>query len=100
MTSKMMFAILNRSRDLTTNAILIVRSYSTTTTTTTTTSRRKNLFSRICPMGDPSFSVVPVLDQWVQEGNKVKNLELQRIVRDLRARRRYNQALEVSLFSG
>ena len=96
MTSKMMFAILNRSRDLTTNAILIVRSYSTTTTT----SRRKNLFSRICPMGDPSFSVVPVLDQWVQEGNKVKNLELQRIVRDLRARRRYNQALEVSLFSG
>lgn len=51
-------------------------------------------------MGDPSFSVVPVLDQWVQEGNKVKNLELQRIVRDLRARRRYNQALEVSLFSG
>ena len=98
MTSKMMFAILNRSRDLTTNAILIVRSYSTTTTTTT--SRRKNLFSRICPMGDPSFSVVPVLDQWVEEGNKVNNLELKRIVRDLRARRRYNQALEVSLFSG
>ena len=98
MTSKMMFAILNRSRDLTTNAILIVRSYSTTTTTTT--SRRKNLFSRICPMGDPSFSVVPVLDQWVEEGNKVNNLELKRIVRDLRARRRYIQALEVSVFSG
>lgn len=91
----MMFAILNRSRDLTTNAILIVRSYSTGKHGTTTTSR-KNLFSRICPMGDPFFSVVPVLDQWVQEGNEVKNFELQRIVRDLRARRRFNQALEVS----
>ena len=51
-------------------------------------------------MGDPFFSVVPVLDQWVQEGNEVKNFELQRIVRDLRTRRRFNQALEVSLFSG
>lgn len=46
-------------------------------------------------MGDPSLSLAPVIDQWVEEGNQVKELEFQRLVRDLRARRRYKQALEV-----
>lgn len=40
--------------------------------------------------------MVPVLDQWVGEGKKIKEFELQRIVKTLRARKRYKQALEVS----
>lgn len=39
--------------------------------------------------------VVPVLDQWVDEGRKVNSFELQRIIRDLRSRKRFSQALQV-----
>ncbi|XP_038903586.1 pentatricopeptide repeat-containing protein At4g21705, mitochondrial-like isoform X2 [Benincasa hispida] len=57
---------------------------------------RRNLFARISPLGDPELTVVPVLNQWIEEGRKIKNFELRRIVCDLRTRRRYGQALEVS----
>ncbi|KAK3427017.1 hypothetical protein EUGRSUZ_F03326 [Eucalyptus grandis] len=57
---------------------------------------KKDLFSRISPIGDPKKSVVPVLDKWVEEGNKVKGLDLKRIIRDLRSRRRYTHALQVA----
>lgn len=50
----------------------------------------------ISPLGDPDSSVVPVLNQWIKEGRKIKDFELRRIVRDLRTCRRYRQALEVS----
>ncbi|XP_044489063.1 pentatricopeptide repeat-containing protein At4g21705, mitochondrial-like [Mangifera indica] len=55
-----------------------------------------NLHSRISPLGDPNLSLVPVLDQWIQEGKKCTVFELQRVVRDLRARRRFKHALQVS----
>lgn len=55
-----------------------------------------NLYSRISPLGTPNLSLVPVLDQWVEEGKKVRDVELDRIIRDLRSRKRYAQALEVS----
>lgn len=54
-----------------------------------------NLFSRISPLRQFSH-VIPVLEQWVDEGRKIQKLELQRIIRDLRSRRRYSQALQVS----
>ncbi|KAK2639093.1 hypothetical protein Ddye_026888 [Dipteronia dyeriana] len=54
-----------------------------------------NLFSRISPLG-MGTTLVPVLDKWVQEGNQLKELELQRIVRVLRSHKRYSQALQVS----
>ncbi|KAK4285957.1 hypothetical protein QN277_002580 [Acacia crassicarpa] len=57
---------------------------------------RGNLPSRIIPQGNPSISLVPVLDQWVEEGNPVHNVDLRRIVKDLRARLRFKQALEIS----
>ncbi|KAH7512527.1 hypothetical protein FEM48_Zijuj12G0100000 [Ziziphus jujuba var. spinosa] len=85
------FTILKRNRNLTENAFLL-RSY----TSGTQASTRKNLYSRISPLGDPSLSVVPVLDQWVQQGMKAKYIELSHIIRDLRRRRRYKHALEVS----
>lgn len=57
---------------------------------------KTNLYSRISPLGQPGLSLAPVLDKWVEEGKKVRDLELQRIIRDLRSRKRYGQALEVS----
>lgn len=64
-------------------------------TVTKDLSKSNNLFSRISPLKQSS-AVVPVLDQWVEEGRKVQKIELQRIIRDLRSRRRYSQALQVS----
>ncbi|XP_028779891.1 pentatricopeptide repeat-containing protein At4g21705, mitochondrial-like [Neltuma alba] len=57
---------------------------------------RRNLPSRIIPLGNPSISLVPVLDQWVEEGNPVHDGELRSIVKTLRGRLRFKQALEVS----
>ncbi|KAK9269567.1 hypothetical protein L1049_001343 [Liquidambar formosana] len=57
---------------------------------------KTNLYSRINFHAKPNLSVVPALDKWVEEGKKVRDLELQRIVRDLRSRKRYAHALEVS----
>ncbi|CAM8900330.1 unnamed protein product [Rhodiola kirilowii] len=66
------------------------RSYYTTTLT------RKTLYSKICPLGDPGITVVPELDKWVENGRKVSVAELQRIIHDLRKRKRFSQALQVS----
>uniref|UniRef100_A0A7N0SWI0 Pentatricopeptide repeat-containing protein n=1 Tax=Kalanchoe fedtschenkoi TaxID=63787 RepID=A0A7N0SWI0_KALFE len=57
---------------------------------------RNNLFSRISPLGSPGIRVAPIIDQWVEEGKKVRDMELKHILRDLRKRRRFTQALEVS----
>ncbi|KAF2303339.1 hypothetical protein GH714_016927 [Hevea brasiliensis] len=58
------------------------------------TTKRVTLYSKISPLGDPSISLVPELENWVQHGNKVRVGELQRIIRDLRRRNRFGQALE------
>lgn len=58
-----------------------------------------SLAKTILPLGHPSISIVPELDRWVHLGNKVRKVELQNLVRDLRRRRRYKQALEVRLFA-
>uniref|UniRef100_M1AX93 Pentatricopeptide repeat-containing protein n=1 Tax=Solanum tuberosum TaxID=4113 RepID=M1AX93_SOLTU len=57
-------------------------------------SKRNNLFSRISPVRHADL-IIPVLDEWVDEGRKVTSFELQRIVRDLRSRKRFSQALQV-----
>lgn len=62
------------------------------------TTKRVTLYSKISPLGDPSISLVPELENWVQHGNKVRVGELQRIIRDLRRRNRFGQALEVCNF--
>ncbi|MED6187499.1 hypothetical protein PIB30_077027 [Stylosanthes scabra] len=58
--------------------------------------KKLSLYSKISPLGNPNTSIAPELDDWVYKGNKVRVGELQRIVRDLRKRRRFSQALEVS----
>ncbi|CAI9088647.1 OLC1v1023042C1 [Oldenlandia corymbosa var. corymbosa] len=60
-----------------------------------TASASNNLFSRISPIRETS-QIIPVLQQWVEEGRRVQKIELQRILRDLRNRRRYPHALQVS----
>ncbi|KAG5020482.1 hypothetical protein AAZX31_06G228900 [Glycine max] len=63
---------------------------------TAATTNRRNLYSRISPLGDPSISVVPVLDEWIEEGNAVDGPHLHHIIKILRTRNRNTQALEVS----
>ncbi|KAL8145011.1 hypothetical protein AgCh_003288 [Apium graveolens] len=54
------------------------------------------LFQKISTLKDPNASIVAVLDQFVKEGNKVKGSDLQRFVRELRSRKRYSHALQLS----
>lgn len=82
-------SLVNRTQNLVANAIMR-RSFRKATT------QRNNLYSRISPLGDPRISLAPVLDQWVEEGKKVKDYELRTIVKGLRERKRFKQALEVS----
>ncbi|KAJ8761442.1 hypothetical protein K2173_001573 [Erythroxylum novogranatense] len=58
--------------------------------------KKVTLYSKISPLGDPKISVVPELDNWLDSGQKIRFAELQRIIRDLRRRNRFTQALEVS----
>uniref|UniRef100_A0A2P2IQ59 Pentatricopeptide repeat-containing protein At4g21705 isoform X1 n=2 Tax=Rhizophora mucronata TaxID=61149 RepID=A0A2P2IQ59_RHIMU len=62
----------------------------------TNRTKKITLYSKISPLGDPGTSVVPELENWARNGNKVGVGELQRILRDLRKRKRFSQALEVS----
>ncbi|KAL0363369.1 UNVERIFIED_CONTAM: Pentatricopeptide repeat-containing protein, mitochondrial [Sesamum calycinum] len=48
------------------------------------------------PLGNPKIDVTPELQKWVDTGNKVRFAELQRIIVDLRKRKRFSQALQVS----
>lgn len=58
-----------------------------------------SLYRRISPVGDPNVSVVPILDQYIQEGRHLSKEELQRIVKELRDYKRFKHALEVKFGS-
>ncbi|XP_022886668.1 pentatricopeptide repeat-containing protein At4g21705, mitochondrial [Olea europaea var. sylvestris] len=107
-TNPTMFSTLNRSHSFSNTRNLIflrkalsLETYCTIIAASPTTdvkfsaSRSRNLFSRISPIRQDGH-IVPVLDQWVAEGRKINYLELQRIIRDLRSRRRFSQALQIS----
>ncbi|KAL9425523.1 hypothetical protein AB3S75_032475 [Citrus x aurantiifolia] len=55
-------------------------SYSTAASTATRESKWKGsmhtLFRRISPMGNPNVSIVPLLNQWVEEGHPVDKQQL------------------------
>lgn len=95
-----MFTTLKRPFSLRTNLNFAVffsraRSYSSTVVKSLN-NNNNNLFSRISPIRHQSH-VIPVIEQWLEEGRKVKKIELQRIIRDLRSRKRYTHALQVIL---
>ncbi|XP_065875508.1 pentatricopeptide repeat-containing protein At2g20710, mitochondrial-like isoform X2 [Euphorbia lathyris] len=54
------------------------------------------LWERIKNVKDPQASVVPVLDQWICEGNSVEEPLLRSLIGLLRGYRFYNQATEIS----
>lgn len=56
------------------------------------------LFRRISPLGDPKISIVPVLDQWVAEGNSVERRPFLRLIKRMRSYRRHGHALEISMW--
>ncbi|KAJ0087740.1 hypothetical protein Patl1_32860 [Pistacia atlantica] len=55
------------------------------------------LYRRISPIGDPSVSIVPLLDQWIEEGHPVDKEQLQAFIKELRFYRRFSHGLEVSV---
>ncbi|KAH7653366.1 TPR-like protein [Dioscorea alata] len=61
-----------------------------------TKNRRLTLASVIYPLGHPSNNMATELDRWVNNGNRTRPVELRELVRDLRKRRRFSNALEVS----
>ncbi|MED6121265.1 hypothetical protein PIB30_028515 [Stylosanthes scabra] len=61
----------------------------------TSRTKRLSLYSKISPLGNPNTSIAPELDDWVYNSNMVRVGEIQRIVHDLRKRRRFAQALEI-----
>ncbi|KAI8525515.1 hypothetical protein RHMOL_Rhmol13G0236100 [Rhododendron molle] len=68
---------------------------STSTLNSSTIARSDSLYRRISPVGDPRDSVVPVLDQWVQEGRFLDRTQLRLIIKELKVYRRFQHALEV-----
>lgn len=74
----------------------LIRNAITSRSYYTSRTKRPSLYSRISPLGSTGTSVVPELDDWLHKGNKVGVGELRRIVKDLRKRKRFTQALEVS----
>ncbi|KAJ0974351.1 hypothetical protein J5N97_016316 [Dioscorea zingiberensis] len=61
----------------------------------TTKNRRPTLASVIYPLGHPSNNMTTELDRWVKNGNRTRPVELRELVRDLRKRRRFSNALEL-----
>ncbi|KAK8594562.1 hypothetical protein V6N13_015484 [Hibiscus sabdariffa] len=57
---------------------------------------KATLYSRISPLGSPDKSVEAELEDWLKHGKNIRVAELQRIIHDLRKRKRFTQALQVS----
>ncbi|PIA55309.1 hypothetical protein AQUCO_00800202v1 [Aquilegia coerulea] len=68
--------------------------------TETQTSKPKTnidiLYDKISSLVDQKESVIPILDQWNQQGKSVKQHELQSLIRQFRDSKRFNHALEIS----
>ncbi|KAJ4837316.1 hypothetical protein Tsubulata_031456 [Turnera subulata] len=56
----------------------------------------ESLYGRISRAGGPKVSILPIIQDWVQEGNGVNKQYLKNTIKQLRKFRRYAHALEVS----
>ncbi|KAL6197149.1 hypothetical protein ACLB2K_032761 [Fragaria x ananassa] len=74
----------------------LIRNAITSRSYYTSRTKKPTLYTVISPLGNKKQIVTPELDNWVSKGNKVSVAELHRIIRDLRKRKRFSQALEVS----
>ncbi|KAL7591928.1 hypothetical protein Lser_V15G32245 [Lactuca serriola] len=96
-----MLAMASRLRKLQiVKSLIESRSYTTATITRSesdnSSQKKVSLYSRISPLGNPNLAMTPELDDWIEKGKKVRPSELKQIVHDLRKRKRYHHALEVS----
>ncbi|KAK3039584.1 hypothetical protein RJ639_027728 [Escallonia herrerae] len=55
------------------------------------------LYRRLSRAGDPSLSMVPILEEWAEQGRSATQEELQKIIRQFRKFRRFKHALEVDI---
>ncbi|KAL7606485.1 hypothetical protein Lser_V15G16823 [Lactuca serriola] len=77
--------------------ILFKNSFSSTNAQNPIIRNHDALYKRISPAAiTPKTSVVPILDQWVQEGKNIVADELKNMIRVFRNHNRYSQALQLS----
>ncbi|XP_049385150.1 pentatricopeptide repeat-containing protein At2g20710, mitochondrial-like [Solanum stenotomum] len=93
---KLSFSALWKQNPIHFQRTIINRFYGTTSTKQDKNQKRDWVFARIAPLGSPDVSMVPVLEQWVEEGKTVVKSELQWIIKRLNSYKRYKHALEVS----
>ncbi|KAL5715529.1 hypothetical protein ACHQM5_017337 [Ranunculus cassubicifolius] len=70
--------------------------YSTKPQPLTPNAKKDTLSNRISSLSDPKISVVPILDQWVEQGKSIKKDELTEIIKRLKSFKNYRHALEIS----
>lgn len=92
------FSALRKQNPIHFQRTIINRFYGTTSTKQDKNQKRDWVFARIAPLGSPDVSMVPVLEQWVEEGKTVVKSELQWIIKRLNSYKRYKHALEVLYF--
>lgn len=56
-----------------------------------------SLLNRVRAEKDPRVSVIPILEQWVGEGEPVDKRQLQFLIREMKGFKRFHHALEVRL---
>ncbi|XP_060202907.1 pentatricopeptide repeat-containing protein At2g20710, mitochondrial-like [Lycium barbarum] len=95
---KLLFSILRNANSISSHRNVFNRFYISTSSNyhLYRSTNKDSLYRRISPIGDPNESIVPVLDQWVEEGKHVDKEDLQRIIKELKDYRRYKHALEIS----
>ncbi|KAG5233367.1 pentatricopeptide repeat-containing protein [Salix suchowensis] len=97
--SRKLFSLLPQNYQVSISSTRVLASLLFSTKTPTkplSSSDSCTLCRRIEAIRDPRASIVPVLDQWVKEGNNVDKYQLVSLVRLMKDYKRFNHALEVS----
>uniref|UniRef100_A0A6N2M053 Pentacotripeptide-repeat region of PRORP domain-containing protein n=1 Tax=Salix viminalis TaxID=40686 RepID=A0A6N2M053_SALVM len=97
--SRKLFSLLPQNYQVSISSTRVLASLLFSTKTPTkplSSSDSSTLCRRIEAIRDPRASIVPVLDQWVKEGNNVDKYQLVSLVRLMKDYKRFNHALEVS----
>lgn len=74
---------------------LLSFSFFSTTVRPRNPSNLELFYRKISPMGDPNVSIVPVLDQWIEDGRNVEKSALLFMIKELRNYGRHTHALQV-----
>lgn len=96
--SRKLFSLLPQNYQFSISSTRVLASLFFSTKTPTkplSSSHSTTLCRRIEAIRDPRVSIVPVLDQWVKEGNTVDKHHLVSLVRLMKDYKRFKHALEV-----